>query len=402
MQKVFIKGEHMLKRLLSLMLIITVGLAPLPVSAVKYKGDLEANESLILPEQSTTPANPVSGKYKVYFKDDGTPYSLDSFGNENPIAGSGYKNYLINGGFRLWQRGTGFASNNAYGADRWKHAYGDGAGTTSRQSFAPGQTEVPGEPHYFWRHDRTAAATATNTVIRQRVESVRTLAGQTATWSFYGKCAAAKGFNLFIFQNFGTGGSPSAQVVTGPVAFNCGTSWARHSFTFNIPSIIGKTVGSNGNDFAEIVLQESGSFSTFTLDLAQVQLEKGSLATSFQVRPLGWELVLAQRYYSKTYDLETAPGSATSAGYAEGGVSGLTSGGHAIRVHWPFPSRMRTSPTITLYSLNGTSGMWTDGTNTDRAATPQRTGQMGTSVEVTVLSGGDARVGGHITADAEL
>ena len=265
----------MLKRYLFLILILLIGLAPLPAGAIKYKGDLETDESVTLPEQSVTPASPASGKHKLYFKNDGAPYSLDSAGNENSIAGAGITNYLINGGFRLWQRGTSFTSNNAYGADRWKHAYGDGAGTTSRQSFTLGQTAVPGEPRYHWRHNRTVAATSTNTVIRQRIEGVRTLAGTTATWSFYGKCDFAKTFNLFIFQFFGTGGSPSSQVVTGPVPFNCGTSWSWYRFTFDIPSITGKTLGTNGNDYAEIVFQEGGLFSTFTLDMAQVQLEKG-------------------------------------------------------------------------------------------------------------------------------
>ncbi len=392
----------MLKHFLFLLLMVWVGLAPLSASAVKYKGDLEANESVTLPEQAMTPTNPSASKRKLYFKDAGAAYSLDSAGNENPIARSGIKNHLINGGFRLWQRGISFTSSDTYGADRWRHAYADGTGTTSRLPFALGQTDVPGEPRYYWRHNRTAAATATSTVIRQRIEGVRTLAGETATWSFYGKCGLAKTFNLFIFQNFGTGGSPSSQRVTGPTAFNCGTSWGRHRFTFDIPTIAGKTVGTNGNDYIEIVLQESGSFSTFTLDLAQVQLEQGSVATPFEYRPVALELDLAQRYYSKTYNFETDPGTLTSTGYVEGGASGLTNGSHAIRVHWSFPSRMRAVPIVTLYSLNGNSGKWTDASNSDRPVTAQRTGQLGTNIEVSLTATGDLRVGGHITADAEL
>ena len=392
----------MLKRFLSLIVIGLIGFAPLPASAIKYKGDLEANESLTLPQQSSPPASPAATKFKLYFKDDGAAYSLDSSGNESPIAGTGFKNYLINGGFRLWQRGTSFTSDGAYGADRWRHAYGDGAGTTSRQSFALGQSDVPGEPRYYWRHNRTTAATATSTLIRQRIEGVRTLAGATATWSFYGRCDLAKTFNLFIFQNFGTGGSPSSQVVAGPTAFNCGTSWSRHQFTFTIPSISGKTIGTAGNDYVEVVLQEAGSFSTFTLDIAQAQLEKGSVATVFQYRPLGMELDLAQRYYSKTYDFETDPGTATSTGYVEGGSSGLSNGSHAIRVHWSFPSRMRKIPTVTVYSLNGTSGKWTDVSNIDQTATAQRTSQTGTNVAISLSTTTDVRVGGHVIADAEL
>lgn len=269
---------------------------------------------------------------------------------------------------------TSFTANNAYNADRWKHAYGDGVGTTSRQPFALGQTDVPGEPRYYWRHNRTIAATFTNTVIRQRIEGVRTVAGVMAVWSFYGKCDLARAFNLFIFQNFGTGGSPSATVFTGPITFNCGTTWSRHQFPFSISSLFGKTVGTDGNDYVEIALQEAASFATFTLDLAQVQLEKGSVATPFHYRPIGMELDLAQRYYSKTYNFETDPGTATATMYVEGGASGLAGGNHAIRVRWSFPARMRTMPSINLYSLNGTSGKWTDASNTDQPATSQRTG----------------------------
>lgn len=392
----------MLKRYLLLILILLIGLAPLPASAIKYKGDLETNESVTLPEQSVTPASPAAGKHKLYFKDDGAAYSLNASGNENPIDKTGFKNYIINGGFRLWQRGSSFTSNNVYGADRWKHAQGDGTATTSRQAFALGQIDVPGEPQYYFHHDRTVAATSTNTVIRQRIEGVRTLAGETATWSFYGKCGLAKTFNVFIFQYFGTGGSPSSQVVTGPIAFNCTTSWSRHPFTFNIPSIAGKTLGTGGNDYVEIVLQEAGSFSTFVLDIAQVQVEKGVAATAFENRPIGMEVALAQRYYSKTYDLQTDPGTSTSTGYVEAGSSGLTSGNHAIRAHWSFPSRMRAVPIVAVYSLNGTTGKWTDASNIDRTATHQRTGQAGTNIEVSLTSTGDLRVGGHITVDAEL
>ena len=86
----------------------------------------------------------------------------------------------------------------------------------------------------------------------------------------------------------------------------------------------------------------------------------------------------------------------------EGGASSSASGGHAIRVHWSFPARMRTTPSVTVYSLNGTSGAWSDASNIDRTATAQRTGHMGTNIEVSVPSGSDVRVGGHITVDAEL
>ena len=85
-----------------------------------------------------------------------------------------------------------------------------------------------------------------------------------------------------------------------------------------------------------------------------------------------------------------------------GGCFWFSQWGHAIRVHRSFPARMRTTPSVTVYSLNGTSGAWSDASNIDRMATAQRTGHMGTNIEVSVPSGSDVRVGGHITVDAEL
>ncbi len=63
---------------------------------------------------------------------------------------------------------------------------------------------------------------------------------------------------------------------------------------------------------------------------------------------------------------------------------------------------MRAVPSVTVYSLNGTSGKWTDASNVNQTATAQRTGQMGTNIEVSLTTTTDLRVGGHIIADAEL
>ena len=39
--------------------------------------------------------------------------------------------------------------------------------------------------------------------------------------------------------------------------------------------------------------------SVYTLDIAQVQLEEGSVATPFEVRPYGLELALCRRYFER-------------------------------------------------------------------------------------------------------
>ncbi len=392
----------MLSRKLVFIFILLLAIAN-PASAIKYKGDLEANESLTLPEQSAKPANPSSGKHKLYFKDDGAPYSLDPSGNENPINRAGIKNYLINGGFRLWQRGTSFTTMDSYGADRWKHG-SPGTATVSRQEFTLGQTDVPGEPEFYWRNDTTVAGVGTATLFRQRIEDVRTLAGQTVTLSFWAKADASKIFQVVIQQVFGTGGSPSADIIALNQSQPIETAWTRYTYTVTIPSISGKTLGTNDDDYLEILIQETSGFSTFTLDVAQIQLEKGAVAIAFGYRPIGLELRLAQRYYCKTYAQGTDPGTATPSGIVTAGFNGVSLSPRQIRTNWVFPVTMRAAPSITFYDQFGTSSSWEDGNGGGATVVVLANTSSDNSVNIAVdtASLADARILGHIVADAEL
>ena len=82
-----------------------------------------------------------------------------------------------------------------------------------------------------------------------------------------------------------------------------------------------------------------------------VQLEKGS-ATSFDYRPYGTELALCQRYYQNSYDIGTAPATATTVGMRAIGfaISGVTTGYGAVFFQVP----MRSAPTIAIYDGAGT------------------------------------------------
>ena len=225
----------------------------------------------------------------------------DALGGNRPLAG--FRNAIINGNFDIWQRGTSFSNpaSGAYTADRWFVAYG-GSGATrtiSRQAFALGQTDVPGEPTYFLRHNQSVAGTSgTFNTIEQRIESVRTFAGQQVTLGFYAKAAASLVMpNILLRQVFGTGGSPSSAADTTLVTNQTiTTSWAKYTYTATLPSISGKTLGSDNNDQLNVILLVPLN-TTFTFDIAQVQLEAGPIATPFERRPIGTELALCQRYY---------------------------------------------------------------------------------------------------------
>ena len=256
------------------------------------------------------------------------------------------KNKIINGDFGIWQRGASFSnpSSLAYTADRWAIYY-DGSGATrtiSQQAFTTGAAPVSGyESSFFYRYAVSVAGSGnTANLLRQYIENVRNFAGQTATVSFWAKASA----NITVpsvgtTQNFGTGGSPSAGVDTG-FATNIAvtTSWQRFSFTANIPSISGKTLGTNNDTSLELRFFLPAGSSTFTFDIWGVQVEAGSVATPFTTASgtLQGELALAQRYY------EVSSGNTIFSGNVTSGVTYYTTAS--------FKVTKRTSPSVTFTS----------------------------------------------------
>lgn len=222
----------------------------------------------------------------------------------------GMKNKIINGDFDIWQRGTSFTGVN-YTADRWFCANAGTTHTTTQQTFSLGQSEVPNNPTYYFRTVVSSVAGSSNYfTLQHRIESVKTLSGKTATLSFWAKANASKNMSIEFVQSFGTGGSPSAVVNgIGVTKLALTTSWQKFTVTVNIPSISGKTLGTNSDDHLQVTFwldagttfnsrtntlgQQSGTF-----DISQVQLEEGSVATSFEERHVSQEYMLCQRYYT--------------------------------------------------------------------------------------------------------
>lgn len=221
-----------------------------------------------------------------------------------------FRNKIINGNFDIWQRGTSSASSGYFAADRWYSAGTLSSWSQERQSFAVGQSDVPGGPRYFYRVNVTSASGAAGSYVTfyQRIEGVRQLANGNCVVSFWAKADAAKQVAVNIGQVFGTGGSPSAAVFLTAQKVSLTTAWQKFELTFAVPSISGKTLGSNGNDCLQIEFWcDAGSdwnsrtnslgSQAGTFDFAQIQVEEGSVATPFEQRPIGLELSLCERYY---------------------------------------------------------------------------------------------------------
>ena len=321
--------------------------------------------------------------------------------NSGPLAG--FRNAIINGNFDVWQRGTSFSNpaNGAYLADRWSISQnGSGATRTiSREAFTVGQTDVPGEPQYFLRYDQSVAGTgATFNLLFQPVEGVRTFAGQQVTLSFYAKGGAAFNIAARITQSFGTGGSPSANTSTTIISSTAvTTSWALYTGTITVPSISGKTLGTNENGFLGVAIDVPQN-ATFTLDLSRVQLELGPVATPFERRPIHLEEVLCHRYYRR-WTGEAATG------YATGQCFSTTS----YSVQMELNPSMRATPTLTSSNVAIWNATGTGQATTDLAvnATSRRSHVRLNGTVASGLVAGDvaylhASGGGFIDLSAEL
>jgi hypothetical protein len=243
------------------------------------------------------------------------------------------QNAIINGAFDIWQRGTSFASG-GYTADRWLVDYAGGAGTTSRQTFTPGTAPAAGyEGQFFLRKGATTGAQFAS--LLQRIEDVRTFAGQTITLSFWAKGTnPTGGFAANFIQNFGSGGS--GDVAASGQPFSVTDSWQRFFFTFNIPSISGKTVGTNSYLFLSLY-QFASNTSASTLDIWGVQVEAG-VPTPFRrnANSIQAELAACQRYY-----VRFGGGSTFQTLNASGHIDTAT----AVETLHQFPVTMRVFPT---------------------------------------------------------
>jgi hypothetical protein len=82
-----------------------------------------------------------------------------------------------------------------------------------------------------------------------------------------------------------------------------------------------------------------------TFYITGVQLERGSVATSFDFRSIGQELLLCQRYYEKSYTQTTVPGTATQDGcFMTLRIDSVGAGSEKYKV------TKRAAPTITTYN----------------------------------------------------
>jgi hypothetical protein len=330
--------------------------------------------------------------------------------------GQAGKNKIINGDFSINQRNFSSTTTNlTYGFDRFVYNYDDGTCTYSAQTFTVGTAPVSGyEATNYARLVTTGQTLASaSCFLSQKIENVRTFAGQTVTVSFWAKAATGTPkIAIELDQQFGSGGSTRVTTAVGQVTLS--TSWTRYSASVTVPSISGKTIGTSSFLNCNLFVSAGSNFNartnsmgiqSNTFDIWGVQAEYASKATPFQTASGGSpqaELAMCQRYYQKSYNIDVAPATSTTVGATTFLTSMISSFQYIPTTY--FRTQMRSTPTITLYSTTGASGkIRNQSQSTDLNAATQSAGSSAFSAyvnSVSVIANDDLRF--QWTADIEL
>jgi len=289
------------------------------------------------------------------------------------IGLGGFRNAIINGDFSVNQRVfSSTTTTGTYGFDRWAMLKSGGTTTYSSQAFTVGSPAATGYEAATYARLVTSGQSAASdfSLLQQSIEDVRTFAGAQIVISFWARAGSATpSVALEWVQAFGSGGTPSAAVETYVAKIQISSSWARYQVAFTVPSISGKTIGTDVNSSAVTLRIFTSAGSTFnsrtnslgiqnaTIDLWGVQVERGSYATPFERRPPGVEFALCQRYFEKSYDYATAIGAITSVGAVTTIAPTTTANKVLVTVGFRVPKRR--PPIVNIYSTaNGAAGNW--------------------------------------------
>ena len=174
-------------------------------------------------------------------------------------------------------------------------------------------------------------------------------------------------------QRFGTGGSPSSNVEFAGPNNTIGTSWAPYTFAFDMNSLTGKTIGTNGDDSVRFFL--SLPLNTFaTYDIALPQFVAGHHhATPFEVPPFEAEKRECMRFVRRV-------GSGLSGSWASPSNAVLATPLEPPMLSGPAVSTDGSSVTLDTPSVNTCSAVAT-------IASSANLTQRGGSIEVGNFSG---------------
>jgi hypothetical protein len=288
---------------------------------------------------------------------------------ENYVASTGRpltnRNIIINGAMQIALRNTsvtGITTSGYYTADRWRIALSSaGTWTMNVESSAPANTEFRKSANVICTTADSSLSAGDNFTFQQKFEGQNvqgikkgTSAAESLTVSFYVN-SSNTGTYICEFVD-----DDNTRQISKSYTINTANTWEKKTITFP-PDTTGLFDNDNeaslnlifwlaaGSNFTSGTLNDSAWASTTNanravgqLNLANatgnywavtgVQMETGTVATPFEMRSIGTELALCQRYFAKT------------AAQLYGSISDASGQG---AVTWFYKSTMRTAPTVT-------------------------------------------------------
>jgi len=248
------------------------------------------------------------------------------------------------------------------------------------------------------------------------------------TLSFWVKCAVTGNFSVGAYQD------DSTRAYANGYTINSANTWEKKRITI-APDFSGQIDNNNGSGFrikfgfGAGTDYDSGSSgiwaaagatpnityvdsswnrnlmgdTTHYLAITGVQLEVGDVATDFEYLPIDELIAKCQRYYCKSWGIDTAVGTATWAGSIYISSSGHNSANHTVYNTARFPVEMRTAATVTSYDMAGSSGKVSMQAGDNIAATVINVSSFGFAAGGTNgAANALRRLIFHYTADAEL
>lgn len=212
-----------------------------------------------------------------------------------PVSNNLFYNFARNATFYSWSNstdypaiGVGSAISTAYVVDDWSYQQDDASQTieVSRGTFLPGDNSVPGNPVYYLLYNNTSAGSGVQTYnqFNQSYKSVQTLNSQDVSVSIWvNQFAGTAGqLSITLTQNFGTGGSPSTNITTAILVVPTLVmgEWTQYTGTAFLPSIFGKTLGTNGDD-SLIASLNMPLNKVAQIGMSTLQIEPGTSVSAF-------------------------------------------------------------------------------------------------------------------------
>jgi hypothetical protein len=296
------------------------------------------------------------------------------------------RNLIINGAMQVAQRNTsvtGITSGNYYTADRWRITISSaGTWTMNVESSGPTNTEFRSSANVICTTADSSLAAGDNLRFQQRFEGQNlqgikkgTSAAESLTVSFWVK-SSNTGTYICEFVD-----SDNTRQISKSYTIDAADTWEKKTITVP-PDTTGQLDNDNANSFQLSFWLAAGTdYTSGTLNssawasntnanravnqlnlanlsgnywaVTGVQLEIGEVATPFEMRSIGQELALCQRYF-QVY------GSIGSTGTNGDVFVGTYRNSSSLFVPVPFQVPMRTTPSFT--SISATGAQWSSQT----------------------------------------